>query len=117
MHEAVLAVSDDDLVKECKAILHSASADRQSALPRAAGHCKETGFAKSTAGRTSAVSQSTAACVGTADAPSAAMQSIPALSEPNTARPAVEQLQESVSAESGRAGDDFMSDMMADLLA
>lgn len=115
MHEAVLAVSDDDLVKECKAILHSASADRQ--LPRAAGHCKEAGSAKSTAGRTSAVSQSTAACVDTANVPSAAMKSIPALSEPDTAKLPVEQLQESVSAESGQAGDDFMSDMMADLLA
>lgn len=115
MQEAVLTVSDDDLVKECQAILHSASADRQFELSKAEPW-DETGFAKPTAGRTSALSRSAAAAVATADVPSAAKKSIPAFSEQDTAGPPPEQVQAGVP-EPGRPGDDFMSDMMADLLA
>ena len=110
-------VSDDELVKECQAILHSASADRQFSLPKAAGRREEMGFAKPKAGRTSAVGQSLAACVCAADVPSAAQTSTAASSELDTARLPEQQLQGDLPPEPGGAGDDFMSNMMADLLA
>ena len=116
MQDAVLAVSDGALVKECHAILRSASQARQHEGIKTAEHYRKKVSAVQMATDDHQREPAGADTGAVAQSPTLA-ESAQVVSEAGLTSIPEERVQAMVALNPGDAGDDFMSNMMADLLA